>query len=376
MVDLTTQYASIQGEIDDAVLRCIRSGQYINGNEVLHFKEQLAEYLQINNVIPCGNATDALQIALMALALRPGDEVIVPAFTYIAPAEAVAAIGATPVVVDVDPDTFNLNPKLIENAITRHTKAIIAVHLFGQSADMEPLQNVASKYNIPIIEDNAQSFGAEYISHDRSRRKTGTMGTIGVTSFFPTKPLGCYGDGGALFTNDAELAERIRMTANHGQSEKYLHRLIGRNSRLDTLQAAVLSVKLKYLKQFTAARQKAADIYRRWLNVSDDCLALPYAAPYATHVYHQFTIQVKHGKRDALQSFLKARQIPSVVYYPLPVHRQEAYRNKIRIGSDLSVSEQLCLSALSLPMHTELEEEQQRYISEQIHSFFNNDDPS
>lgn len=369
MADLTAQYASIQEEIDKAVLRCIRSGQYIDGKEVARFAEELSAYTGAH-VVACGNGTDALQIALMAFDLQPGDEVIVPDFAYIAAAEAVALLGLTPVVVDVDPQTFNVDATKLEAAISPQTKAIIPVHLFGQTANMAPILELAKKRALFIIEDNAQSIGSIYTFPDGIKKQSGTMGVVGTLSFFPTKNVGCYGDGGALLTNDEKLADKLRMIGRHGQSEKYRCRFVGCNSRLDALQAAILSVKLKRIEQYTAVRQKAAAYYRAGLQSLIGQIDLPYAAPYSTHVYNQFVIRVKNGKRNALQTFLKEKGIPTVVYYPLPTSRQEAFRNRIKIGGDLNVTEELCQTALALPMHTELEEEQQQYIIDQLHDFF------
>ncbi len=369
MMDLITQYNAIREEMDTAVLQSIRSGQYINGNEVGRFTEALSAYTG-SNVVTCGNGTDALQIALMALDLKPGDEVIVPAFTYMAAAEAVALLGLTPVAVDVDLQTFNMDVTKIPEALSARTKAIIPVHLFGQTSDMAPLMDIAQQYNLFVIEDNAQSIGAVYSFPDGTKKQAGTIGTIGTLSFFPTKNLGCYGDGGALMTSNKELAQKIQMIGRHGQSQKYHHQMIGCNSRLDTLQAAILNIKLDHLEQYTLSRQKAADYYRKNMSFLTDFLELPYVAPYSTHVSHQFTIRVKEGKRDALQLYLKEKGIPSAVYYPLPIHHQEAFRPLIKIAGDLRVSEALSKTVLSLPMHTELSENQQDYIIDQISEFF------
>lgn len=365
MVDLHRQYVRLKPELDEAIQQVIDSCAFINGPQVKTFASHLADYLQVPYVIPCGNGTDALQIALMALELQPGDEVILPAFTYIAAVEAVALLGLTPVLVDVDPDTFNIDVEQIEAAISKRTKAIVAVHLFGQSCDMEPIMALAKGYHLFVVEDNAQSLGAEYIFTDGRVQKTGTIGHIGTTSFFPSKPLACYGDGGAVMTSDEGLAKRIRMIANHGQERKYYHQRMGLNSRLDTLQAAILEVKLRYLDQFTEARQLVAQRYDEALSVCED-LILPKRSVYSTHVYHQYTVRVKAGKRNALQQHLKEQGVPSMIYYPVPVQEQEAYRNVSRVVGSLEQATRLTQTVLSLPIHTEMSEEQQQYIIEAL----------
>ena len=370
-VDLTTQYFRIQKEMDEAILQCLRSGEYINGKEVGIFTRNLAGYTGVQYVISCANGTDALQIALMALDLQPGDEVIVPAFTYAAAAEVGALLKLTPVLVDVDSKTFNMDVEKFRNAITNKTKAVIPVHLFGQTCDMQPVLETCKQYGIAVVEDNAQSIGSVYTFSNGHKLQAGTMGNIGTFSFFPAKNLGCYGDGGAMLTNDESLAKRLKMIATHGQSRKYHHDVIGCNSRLDTLQAAILNVKLKYLDDFIEARQQAAAYYDEQLRALSDCIVLPAVSHYSTHVYHQYTIQIKQGKRDELKQFLLEKDIPSMVYYPLPLHHQKAFKDIIRIGSDLSQSEQLTQSVLSLPMHTELNREQQDYIIGSIKQFFN-----
>lgn len=369
MVDLQTQYRRLKKEINEAIQEVLDHTIYINGPQVKLFAESLATYLEVSHVIPCGNGTDAIQIALMALNLQAGDEVIVPSFNYVAAAEAVALLGLKPVLVDVDPRTFNIDIAQIEPAISRQTKAIIAVHLFGQTADMEPLMRIAEKYNLSVIEDNAQSLGAYYTFANNEKRRAGTIGHIGTTSFFPSKPLACYGDGGALMTNDDALAQRIRMIANHGQEKKYCNKLIGCNSRLDTIQAAILNVKLKYLDYFNDTRIKAARRYNIPLQFVQG-ITLPYSAPYSTHMYHQYTIQVKNSKRDALQAYLKEKGIPSMIYYPLPIDQQEAFRVYARKGGSLNISRKLSESVLSLPIHTEMKPDVQEYIIDQIKKFF------
>ncbi|MDR2087489.1 MAG: DegT/DnrJ/EryC1/StrS family aminotransferase [Dysgonamonadaceae bacterium] len=362
MVDLTTQYKRVQQQMDEAVLGVIRSGKYINGEAVRDLAAGLSDFLRVKHVIPCANGTDALQMALMALDLQPGDEVIVPAFTYVAAAEVIALLKLTPVLVDVHPRTFNVDVDKIEAAISSRTKAIIPVHLFGQTADMEPLMQIAKKYGLYVVEDNAQSIGSVYTFRDGSRQAAGTIGDIGVLSFFPTKNLGGYGDGGALLTNDDGLALKLRMIGVHGQSRRYCHEITGCNSRLDTLQAAIIRVKLPHLDSYIQARRKAAEAYDSGLKPVADWLETPECIPASTHVYHQYTLKVKHGKRDDLQKYLKENGIPAMIYYPLPLHRQPAFKNRVKMGGDLSESEKLCRSVLSLPMHTELDDEQIEYI--------------
>ena len=386
MVDLGSQYLRLKKEIDEAVQDVFKSAEFINGTPVKTFCENLSSYMDVPYVIPCGNGTDALRIALQALNIGPESDIIIPAFTYIAPIEAVASVGASPILVDVDPQTFNINPELIEKAITAHTKAIIIVHLFGQACDMEPIQKIADKYKLAVIEDNAQSLGASYTFSDGHSKKAGTIGRIGITSFFPTKPLACYGDGGALFTSDSELAEQIRMLANHGQTEKYHHKIIGNNSRLDTIQAAILNIKLKYLDGFTEYRQKLAGQYNQALSEYTDIIIpdstpaisnnlhynshTPLAIKRSTHIYHQYTIRVQNGKRDALKSYLKENGIPSMIYYPLPAHEQEAYKWVARLSGNLNESKQLCSEVLSLPICSEMTNETQAFIIETIGKFF------
>ena len=376
MVDLHGQYHRLKEEIDIAMQAVIESSAFINGPQVKTFGDHLAGYLDIPYVIPCGNGTDALQIALMALELQPGDEVIVPSFTYVAAAEVIALLGLTPVLVDVDPQTFNIDPQKIEGAISRNTKAVIAVHLFGQSCDMEPLMKIANRYHLYVIEDNAQSVGAEYTFADGHVKKTGTMGHIGTTSFFPSKPLACYGDGGALMTSDEVLAKRIRMIANHGQEIKYHHKLIGCNSRLDTLQAAILDVKLKYIDEFTEARRIVAARYDEALS-SCDLLIPPKKSAFSTHVYHQYTVKLKPvagfssiaEQRKLLQDYLKGKGVPSMVYYPLPLQAQDAYKWMARTPGSIDESDRLSQCVLSLPIHTEMTKEEQEYIIDAIVNF-------
>lgn len=368
MVDLHRQYLRLRPELDPAMQEVMDTCAFINGPQVQRFASHLSSCLEVPYVIPCGNGTDALQIALMALDLKPGDEVIVPAFTYVAAAEVVSLLGLIPVWVDVDEKTFNINPWMIESAISPKTRAIVVVHLFGQCCDMEKIRQIAEQNHLYVVEDNAQSLGSEVLFSDGTRRKAGTIAHIGTTSFFPSKPLACYGDGGAVMTSDDRLAERIRMIANHGQLQKYHHKTIGCNSRLDTLQAAVLDVKLPHLEEFTAARQQVAKRYNEAFD-QDSRWQIPCQAPYSTHVYHQYTLQVADGKRDDLQQYLKEKGIPSMVYYPLPLHKQTAFYGFSRIGSLLGVSEKLVQSVLSLPIHTEMTDEEVDYIIETVRNY-------
>jgi dTDP-4-amino-4,6-dideoxygalactose transaminase len=369
MVDLKSQYKKIKTEVDQAMIDCVESTEFINGKLVTRFSENLATYTGAKYVITCANGTDALQIALMALDLKPGDEVIVPAFTYVATAEVIALLQLTPVIVDVDPDNFSINLSQVKDNIGSKTKAIVPVHLFGQCAGMEELLALAKENNLFVIEDTAQAIGAKYTFNDGSIYQAGTMGQIGTTSFFPSKNLGCYGDGGALFTNDGALAKRIKMMANHGQSVKYKHDVIGVNSRLDTLQAAILDIKLKHLNEYCSARNIAADYYDQGLK---DILGIivPLRVSNSTHVYHQYTLKIENGKRDSLKDFLQERGIPSMVYYPYPLHFQQAYQSERFPNGSLPISEKLCEMVLSLPIHTEMNFEIQDYIIDSIKEYF------
>lgn len=372
MVDLEGQYMKIKKEVDTAIQEVIDNAAFINGPAVKEFIRDMNCYMDGCHVIPCGNGTDALQIALIALGLRPGDEVIVPAFTYVASAEVIGLLGLTPVMVDVDYDTFNVTIENIKKGLSDKTRAIIPVHLFGQSCDMEPISEFAKEHNLYVIEDNAQAIGAEYTFADGHKEKTGTMGTIGCTSFFPSKNLGCYGDGGAIFCKDNMLAERIRMIANHGQQVKYHHSVIGCNSRLDSIQAAVLNVKLKHLDEYNRVRAKAAHYYSEKLKILDpkeDYLITPEEQEKSTHVYHQYTLKIKNGKRDALKQHLAESGIPSMIYYPLPLQEQEAFKGIARAGGELKTSKVLAESVLSLPMHTELSQEMQDWVIDGIRTF-------
>lgn len=368
MVNLHSQHKKLEMQIMQAIGKVIESSAFIKGKEVADFEHNLALFLGTDHVISCANGTDALQIALMALDLQPGDEVIVPAFTYVATAEVIALLGAVPVMVDVDEDTFNISLSDIEKSITPRTRAIIPVHLFGQCSDMEPLMNLAQKHNLRVIEDNAQSLGASCTFSNGDTRKAGTIGHIGCTSFFPTKNLGCMGDGGALMTNDPVLAEKIRMIANHGQQKKYFHKIVGCNSRLDTLQAAILNVKLPYLGKYLEARKNAADYYLEALKPFTFG-TLPAAMTSTPHTYNQFTLKIKNGLRDRLKYFLAEKGIPSMVYYPLPLYKQEAFSRFVPPGFSLPVTEKLCKTVLSLPVHTEMNVRELEYIAENLLNF-------
>jgi dTDP-4-amino-4,6-dideoxygalactose transaminase len=370
MVDLKGQYQKIKAEIDAAVIKCIESAAFINGPAVTAFQKELEEYLAVQHVIPCANGTDALQIALMALDLQPGDEIICPAFTYVATAEVIGLLGLKPVMADVDYNSFNIDLKDLDNCITPKTRAIVPVHLYGQVADMEPLMRFAKKHNVYVIEDNAQAIGADYTFSDGTVKKAGTIGDIGCTSFFPSKNLGCYGDGGAVMTNNDKLAAKIRMIANHGQEKKYYHKVLGCNSRLDTIQAEILRVKLKHLNKYSAARNKMATYYDQHLGAMEGLL-VPTRMHNSSHVFHQYTLKVKHGKRDALKEYLASKGVPSMIYYPLPLYRQEAFKSYVAENFSLPVTEQLCLEVLSLPVHTEYDEEKNGFVVNEIKKFFN-----
>lgn len=370
MVDLKGQYEKIQAEIDAAVLDVIRSTAFINGPKVREFQANMERYLGVKHVIPCANGTDALQIALMALGLEPGDEVIVPAFTYVATAEVIALLRLRPLMVDVDPDTFNVTAEIIEQAITPRTKAVVPVNLFGQSCDMEPIMEVARRHKLWVVEDNAQAIGADYTFSDGQRRKTGAIGHIGCTSFYPSKNLGAYGDGGAMYTNDDELGPRLHMIANHGQVKRYYHDLIGVNSRLDSIQAAILDIKLRHLDDYAVARRAAADYYDQAFAGLEQ-VQTPVRHPRSTHVFHQYTLIVKNGQRDALQAFLQERGVPTMIYYPVPLYEQKAYIDAMANSFDkLPVTDYLCRSVLSLPIHTEMEESALQYITDAVKAFF------
>ncbi len=369
MVDLKGQYEKIKTEINTAVLEVLGSTAFINGTKVKEFQENLEKYLDVKNVIPCANGTDALQIALMALDLQPGNEVIVPSFTYVATAEVIALLRLKPVMVEVDENTFNITAEIIEKAITPNTKAVVPVHLFGQTCDMSPIMEVAEKHKIFVIEDNAQAIGSDYKFPDGTTKKAGTIGNIGTTSFFPAKNLGCYGDGGAIFTNNDDLAAKMRMIANHGQSERYYHDVIGVNSRLDSIQAAILDVKLQYLDEYAQARNAVAEKYDSAFAEIEE-LQIPSHEKNSTHVFHQYTLRVKNGKRDDLQTFLTERHIPANIYYPVPLNEQKAFNIFVPANLDLPVTEMLCREVISLPIHTEMIEETQNYIIQTVKDFF------
>jgi dTDP-4-amino-4,6-dideoxygalactose transaminase len=370
MVDLKSQYEKIKQEVDAAIQNVINNTAFINGPDVKAFKEELERYLKVKNVIPCANGTDALQIAMMALDLKPGDEVITADFTYVATAEVIGLLGLKPVLVDVVPDTFEIDVTAIEKAITPKTKAIVPVHLFGQCANMEAIVTLAKKHNLYIIEDTAQALGADYIFFDGTSKKAGTIGTIGCTSFFPSKNLGCFGDGGAIFTNDDVLAEKIKKIANHGQSVQYVHDEIGVNSRLDSIQAAVLRIKLRQLDNYAAARNKAASFYDKAFS-NNPKIKTPARVKFSNHVFHQYTIQLKGVDRNALREFLADRGIPAMIYYPIPLHLQKAYSDPRYKQGDFPVTEQLCASVISFPMHTELTEDTLKYITDNVLDFVN-----
>jgi UDP-2-acetamido-2-deoxy-ribo-hexuluronate aminotransferase len=368
MVDLQKQYKHIKNEINMAIQQVIDQSAFINGPDVKEFQNALEEYLGVRHVIPCANGTDALQIAMMALGLKPGDEVIAPDFTFIATVEVVALLGLKLVVVDVDPGTFNISPSAIEAAITPRTRAIVPVHLFGQCANMEAIMEIAKRNSIFVIEDLAQANGADYTLRNGAKVKAGTIGQIGCTSFFPSKNLGCFGDGGALMTNDDALAVTIRSIINHGMKVRYYHDTIGVNSRLDTLQAAVLKVKLPKLDNYNTARQKAASFYDKAFS-GNPHLSIPERDPSSTHIFHQYTLKIIDADRNALRDHLEKKGIPAMIYYPVPLHLQKAYASLGYKAGDFPVTEQLCNCVLSLPMHTELDEEQLIYITESVLEF-------
>jgi dTDP-4-amino-4,6-dideoxygalactose transaminase len=367
MVDLKSQYQRLKVEIDEAIQSVIDASSFINGPAVKRFETNLAEYLEVKHVVGCANGTDALQIALMALDLKKRDEVIIPAFTYAAVAEVICLLGLLPVFVDVDSESFNMDASQIESSISAHTKAIIPVHLFGQAADMKTIMDIAKKHGLFVIEDNAQSLGASVADSEGNIQKLGGVGHIGCTSFFPSKNLGCFGDGGAIFTNDDNLADKIKMIANHGQKRKYYHSLIGVNSRLDTLQAAILDVKLNHLDDFILSRIEVAKAYTQGFRENAN-IKTPLEVQ-LNHVFHQYVIKVDAAKRDNLKKYLSEHDIPTMIYYPLPLHQQEAY-NEFSGNSELKVSEQLCKEVLALPIHTEMSSSQVNYIIETVNSFF------
>ena len=369
MVDLKSQYLKIKDEIDEALLSAVKEVAYINGPQVKQFAIKLQEFNKVERAVTCGNGTDALQIAMMGLEFKPGDEIIVPAFTYIATVEVIALLGLIPKFIDVKEDTFELDYDQLEEIISEKTVGIIPVHLFGQCSNMEAINDIAKKHNIAVIEDTAQAMGAEYIFNNGTRAFAGTLGDIGTTSFFPSKNLGCFGDGGALLTQNVKLGEKVHIIANHGQRRKYYHETIGVNSRLDTIQAAILNVKIEYLNDYSVARQKVAKKYDETLDTIQG-LRIPTRAVYSTHVFNQYTCRIVNGKRDELKIYLHDKGIPSMIYYPVPVHLQEAYKVYGYKPGDFPVAERLCDEVISFPIHTEMKEDVQDYIIGSIKDFF------
>ena len=370
MVDLIGQYEKIKPEIDKAVLDVITSSAYINGPEVKAFQSELEKYLDVKHVIPCANGTDALQVAMMALGLQPGDEVITADFTYAATAEVIALLKLTPVLVDVIPDTFTIDPVALEKAITSKTKAIVPVHLFGQCCRMDRVMEIAGKHNLIVIEDTAQAIGADYTFADGSKKKAGTIGHVGCTSFFPSKNLGCFGDGGAIFTNDDQLAAKLRMVVNHGQTVQYYHDEVGVNSRLDSIQAAILRIKLRHLDEYADARRNAASYYDRAF-AGHPKLTIPAREKDSTHVFHQYTLVLNGPDRTRMREFLSEKGIPSMIYYPIPLHLQKAYTDPRYKEGDFPVTEHLCRNVISLPMHTELNDSDLESITSAVLEFVN-----
>lgn len=369
MVDLISQYEKIKPEVVSAVTAIMDKAQFINGPDVKEFQTELATYLGAEHVIPCANGTDALQIAMMALDLKPGDEVITPSYTYIATTEVVGLLRLKPVFVDCEKDSFNISPAAIEKAITPKTKAIVPVHLYGQACDMEAIMEIAEKHNLYVIEDNAQAIGSDYTFKNGTKKKTGTIGHIGCTSFFPSKNLGCYGDGGALCTNDEALSEKLRMVANHGQSKRYYHDRVGCNSRLDSIQAAVLRIKLRRLDEYISARRKAAAYYDDFFK-DVEAIKTPFRNDFSNHVFHQYTLQLTDAiDRNGLVEFLASKDIPAMIYYPVPAHRQKMFAELDTECGDLTVTDRLTTRVFSLPMHTELSEDQLEYICNAVKEF-------
>jgi len=375
MVDTKTQYQKIKKEVDAAVLEVMESSAFINGKPVQDFANHLSSYLSVKHTIPCANGTDALQIAMMALGLQPGDEVITPSFTYIATTEVIALLQLKPVFVEVDPKTFCIDPRAFEQAITSKTKAVVPVHLYGHAAPMEEIMQIAEKHAIHVIEDNAQAIGCDYIYGDGKRVKTGVIGHIGATSFYPSKNLGAFGDGGALFTNDDDLAAKMRMVANHGQSRRYYHDVVGCNSRLDSIQAAILNIKLTHLDSYIAARRAAADFYDNAF-ANHPLITTPYRASYSNHVFHQYTLLLEKGDKSAelrngLNEFLAGHHIPSMIYYPVPGHKQKMFEHFNVAGQEMPITDWLTERVISLPMHTELDTEQLHFITSRVLEFLN-----
>ena len=370
MVDTKTQYHKIKSDVDKVVLDVLESSAFINGKPVQDFAANLSAYLGVKHTIPCANGTDALQIAMMALGFQPGDEVITPSFTYIATTEVIALLKLTPVFVEVDPKTFCIDPTALEKAITPKTKAIVPVHLYGHAAPMEEIMAIAKKYDLFVIEDNAQAIGCDYTFSDGTKKKTGTIGHIGATSFYPSKNLGAFGDGGAIFTNDDELAVKLKMIANHGQSKRYYHDVVGCNSRLDTIQAAILDIKLRHLDEYTSARRAAADFYDKAF-AGNPKIKTPYRAPFSHHVFHQYTMILEGVDRDGLNQFLAEHKIPSMIYYPVPGHKQKMFEQFGTASQVMPVTDWLTGRVISLPMHTELDEEQLKFITNKVLEYVN-----
>jgi len=370
MVDLKGQYKKIQNQINEAVIDVIESTAFINGPEVKGFQKDLENYLDVKHVIPCANGTDALQIAMMGLGLEQGDEVITVDFTFAATVEVIGLLKLTPVLIDVEQDTYNMDIAALKKAITPKTKAIVPVHLFGQCANMEAILEVAEEHNLLVVEDTAQAIGANYIFKDGSVKKAGTIGKVGTTSFFPSKNLGCFGDGGAIFTNDDELAHIIRGIVNHGMYKRYYHDVVGVNSRLDSIQAAILRIKLPLLDTYCAARKTAADYYSKGFKANKNIIT-PLISDFSTHVFHQYTLQIKNADRNALHEHLVEKNIPNAIYYPVPLHSQKAYKDDRYREEDFKVTNELIETVISLPMHTELDTEQQDFIINTILDFLN-----
>jgi dTDP-4-amino-4,6-dideoxygalactose transaminase len=370
MVDLQGQYKNIQSQVDAKLKELMLKASFIRGEEVNLFEKELADYLSVKHVISCGNGTDALQIAMMGLGLQPGDEVITVDFTFAATVEVIGLLQLTPVLVDVEPDTFNIDIKKLKEAITSKTKAIVPVHLFGQCANMEAILKIAKQHNLYVIEDNAQAIGADYIFSNEKKLKSGVLGHVGTTSFFPSKNLGAYGDGGALFTNDDDLAQKLRSIVNHGMSKRYHYERLGVNSRLDSIQAAILRIKLPLLDSYIKARQGVADYYdQQFKNLK--YVKTPLRSEFSTHVFHQYTLIIDEKYRNQLHTYLLENQIPNAIYYPIPLHQQKAYKHFKFDTTKLSVSKNLCKTVLSLPIHTEFQKEQLKYITTKVKDFFN-----
>lgn len=370
MVDTKTQYHKIKPQVDKAVIDVLESSAFINGKPVHDFAANLSAYIGVKHTIPCANGTDALQIAMMALGLQPGDEVITPSFTYIATTEVIALLRLTPVFAEVDADTFCMDPSDLERLITPKTKAIVPVHLYGQAAPMEAIMKIAAKYGLHVIEDNAQAIGCDYTFSDGSQMKTGAIGHIGTTSFYPSKNLGAFGDGGAIFTNDDELALKLKMIANHGQSKQYYHDIVGCNSRLDTVQAAILDIKLKHLDEYCDDRRRAADYYDKAF-AGHPKIKTPYRASYARHVFHQYTLVLEDVDRNGLKEFLASHKIPAMIYYPVPGHKQKMFAQFDTATAIMPVTDRLTERVISLPVHTELDEEQLAFITSKVLEYVN-----